>query len=247
VHSEITYAHPNIITAGSSGRISKLGEFLTDVKTINSSRGLLTVHGTYKGHKITGYTTGMGPSSVSITLPEAIEACDENDMIILRLGTSGGLQEFLNVGDFVVTTGVERHESTSDKIMGDRYVAIATPEVANALFRTANRTKLPSQKVYAGMNITTDELYLFNKYLHSLPHHRAHTVSMEASVHFALRDKYNHDDGRDIKAGELLVVSDNIVKKAEHIDATEFDSKKKQLEEILLQTGLETIAAMRSN
>jgi len=132
-HLSINSAFPNVLSAGSPGRIRKIAGYLdTEYESIESERGLVTIHGRYKDIPITAFSTGMGPASVSITLPEVIEACDDDNMKIIRLGTSGALQKNLNIGDFVATTWVERAETTCDKIMYPGYNAVSDFEVRKA-------------------------------------------------------------------------------------------------------------------
>lgn len=136
-HLGISYANPFVLSGGSPGRIKKMAEYIDNPEIIESERGLATVHGSYKGLPITAFSTGMGPASVSITLPEVIEACDNPDMTIIRLGTSGGLQKHLKIGDFVATTECERAESTCDKIMGKGYRAFPNMAVTQTILVSA--------------------------------------------------------------------------------------------------------------
>ena len=254
-HLGIGYAHPNMITAGSAERVEKIAQYLENPVVIESKRKLVTVHGGYKGIPVTAITTGMGPASVSCTLPEAIEACDSDRMTIIRLGTSGGLQEYLRIGYFVVTTDVDAAESTSAKIMGHGYLAEASPDVVSELARTAGEQKLPFQNVYAGRTRTTDELYCDNmdlraRYLKDKSEGKKPwdliAVSMEASAHFAIRDRYNLDQNRDIRAGELLTVSDIVVfAEGQRADMTEFLAHQADIERAHLLAGLEALVALK--
>lgn len=245
-HLEIGYAHPYVLTAGSPGRIKRIAPYLDNHIIIESDRGLVTVHGYYKGLPITAFSTGMGPASVSITLPEIIEACDDDNMIILRLGTAGGLQQYLNIGDFVITTRVQRAESTSSKIMGRGYKAIASPEVVSALENVTNNLKADFQQVYTGSARVTDDIY-WDAAAHRTKKTSVLAVSMEASVIFALRDWYNQNDGRNIQAGELLVISDNVVAETPHIDGNDFLRRQKQIEEASIKAGLETLVRINKH
>ena len=252
-HLEIRHAHPNVITAGSPGRIRRMAQYLDNAEVIESDRGLVTVHGEYRGMPVTAVSTGMGSASVSITLPEVIEACDADKMNIIRLGTSGG---FLNnqqgiplkVGDLVVTTDVQRAESTSDKSMGPDYKASASSNVVHALYAAAGTHRLVIQGVYKGVNRTTDDIYFDAKKSQELAR-AGHvfdtlTVSMEASVHFALRDAYNRDQNRQIQAGELLVVSD-VISAEGHLDMTEFLRNKEHIERAHVLAGLDALLQLR--
>jgi uridine phosphorylase len=244
-HLQLEKAHPNVLTGGSPDRIFEVGEYLDWFDEPICNRGLVTINGEYKGMPVTAFSTGMGPSSVSITLPEVIEACEENNMNIIRIGTSGGLQKYLNIGDFAITTKVDRDESTSDKIMGKDYVARSSPKIRNMLKHVVNEEKKDFQKAYVGVTRVTDDIYfdaLASKYK---DHGKTLAVSMEFSVICALRDRYNKDDHRKIQAGNLLVISDNIVTDHNAMDMTEFKRKQKVIEEVHIRSGLETLLRLR--
>lgn len=251
-HLGITYAHPNVLCGGSPGRIRDIAEYLKNPEVIESRRGLVTVHGTYDGIPITAFSTGMAPGSVSITMPEVIEAYDGRDMAFLRLGTAGGLHPKTNVGDFVITTNVDRRESTSDKIMGPLYTARASPEAVSILTAVANELKQPIQQVHVGPSMVTDELYFFNQWLQNryagneelrqaeIPDVLA--VSMEFSVICALRDRYNMDFDKNIKTGNLLAISDVPLSTEDRVDQTGFEGLMELVENVQIRTGLETLA-----
>jgi uridine phosphorylase len=214
---------------------------------VESERGLVTVHGKYKGVPITAFSTGMGPASVSITLPEVIEACDEDDMLVLRLGTTGGLQKELNIGDFVATTWVQRAENTSDKIMGEGYHAESDADVRKVLLAAAERNRHGYQQVFEGPTRVTNDIYFDQGTAHEAAHgSEVLAVSMEFSVYCALRDWYNQNDGRKIKAGNLLTVSDSVVAEAEPNDMTEFKRRQTEIEDAHIKAGLDAIVMLRN-
>jgi uridine phosphorylase len=244
-HLEISKSNKNVLTAGSPGRIKKIITFLDNPEIIESERGLVTVHGSYKNQDITTFSTGMGPASVSITLPEIIEACDEDDMLILRLGTAGGMQKHFNIGDFVITTDVERAESTSDKIMGKDYIAKANSQIVSLLEKISNIYKKNFQSVYVGRTRVTDDIYFDVKNNKKDNYGDVLAVSMESSVIFALRDRYNKDDNRNIFAGELLTISDNVFGHSEIVDASLFLKQQKDIEKAHIKIGLESIVNFR--
>jgi len=243
-HMEIAKANPYVLSGGSPGRIRQMAPFLDNVETVECERGEVTIHGTYKGLPVTAFSTGMGPASVSINLPEIIEACDDPSMVILRLGTSGALQKHLNIGDYVITTEVDRHENTCEKIMGKGYRAVSDPDVREALQASVEETKLDSQKIYQGRTMVGNELYFHDKEVRVADNGDILAISMEFSVYCALRDRYNRDFGQNIKVGNLLVVSDNLVRDTDPVDLTEFKERKPQIEEAHIKAGLETLLKM---
>ena len=119
------------------------------------------------------------------------------------------------------------------------------PEVREALIAAANSQKEPFQKVYVGRTKVTDDIYFDALKSKSKDHGDVLAVSMEFSVYCALRDRYNQNYGQNIKVGNLLVISDNIVREPEgQIDMTEFQRKKELIENSHIKAGLETLLSL---
>ena len=226
----------------------------------------VTVNGSYKGVPITAFSTGMGSASASITLPEVIEACDDPNMTILRIGTCGAFQNYMNIGDFVVTETVDIAEGTSAKIMGEGYKASADIEVMGKILNAVAQYGENFQSTHVGTSRVTDDIYFdgaHSKYVltgipqkgvpeipaEELQEFRAKYenilgVSMEFSVYCALRDKYNADFEKNIQVGNLLVVSDLVVEKENSTGREDFETNKPLIEEAHIKVGLETLVGL---
>lgn len=137
LHLEIEKANPYVLTAGSPGRIRRVAPFLEGSEIVESDRGHVTIHGMYKSMPVTAFSTGIGTPSVSATLPEIIEACDDDSMCILRIGTAGALQPELKKGDLCITTDTEIKESTSKTIMGPNYRGAASMNMVDNAYTAA--------------------------------------------------------------------------------------------------------------
>jgi DeoD family purine-nucleoside phosphorylase len=98
--------------------------FLDGVVQRNGERGLLGYTGTYKGTPVSVQATGMGCPSASIVFEELVQLGVKR---LLRIGTCGGLQPDLALGDLIVAlsaspadgtvltyTGGEPHAPTAD-------------------------------------------------------------------------------------------------------------------------------------
>ena len=253
-HLGISHAHPYVLSGGSAGRIERLAEYLDKVdELILSDRKHVTVHGEYKNVPITAFSTGMGPASVGITLPEVIEACDSDQMVIIRLGTSGAAQRGINIGNLVISTVINSYEGTSKEIMDDpHYVAVACPDVVETLEEEARVALKKLYKsgmmfgegVHVGPTKVVQELYWHAKKMTKPCPEGSLAVSMEFSVYCALRDRYNKDFGKKIKAGNLLVVSDNPLEEQKQADMTQFEQRKAAIENAQVKAGLETLVRM---
>jgi uridine phosphorylase len=103
-----------IITVGDPNRVYRVSELFDDVEFEMNKREFITHVGTYKGKKITVMSTGMGTDNIEIFLTEldALANIDlktrepksrKKKLKIIRIGTSGALQEDIPVGAHLVS------------------------------------------------------------------------------------------------------------------------------------------------
>lgn len=74
--------------------------FLKDAVLVNEVRGMLAYTGTWKGHRVTIHSTGMGMPSLSIYVNELIR--DYGAQTLIRIGSAGALQQHVKVRDVVL-------------------------------------------------------------------------------------------------------------------------------------------------
>src|ERR671928_1155152 len=73
--------------------------YLDDVRQANGERGMLGFTGTWEGRPVSVQATGMGCPSAAIVIEELVQlGCKK----LLRVGTCGGLQPDMELGDLVV-------------------------------------------------------------------------------------------------------------------------------------------------
>lgn len=108
---------PDIILVGDPGRADEIAEnHFETVEVRREHRGLVTVTGTARtnGHRLSVVTSGMGTPSLEIVLNEiyALSSIDfqtkqrkssPKQLHVIRLGTSGALQERTPLGALIVT------------------------------------------------------------------------------------------------------------------------------------------------
>ncbi len=99
-----------IILVGDPGRVELVASFFDNVECRVSNREFNTVTGSYKGRRLSVMSTGIGIGNIDISITE-LDALANIDfetrtvkeefkqLTFLRLGTSGGLQEDILVGD----------------------------------------------------------------------------------------------------------------------------------------------------
>lgn len=104
----------NIIVVGDPGRVHRISKHFDDIEFEMNKREFITHTGTYKGKRITVLSTGMGVDNIEIVMME-LDALfnidlkkktpfdDKKSFNIIRIGTSGAIQEDLKVGSQVIS------------------------------------------------------------------------------------------------------------------------------------------------
>lgn len=113
IHLRPDQIRDNIIFVGDPGRVDMVAKLFDSIDYEVSSREFHTIGGTYKGKPIMVISHGIGPDNIEIVMTE-IDAMvnvdlesrkvkkDRRQLNIVRIGTSGSLQENLHIGDFVI-------------------------------------------------------------------------------------------------------------------------------------------------
>lgn len=103
----------DIIFVGDQNRVEKITQFFDSIEFSTQKREFKTQTGLYKGKRITVMSTGIGPDNIDITMNE-LDALVNIDLKtrepketltalnIVRIGTSGSLQEDIPVDSFVM-------------------------------------------------------------------------------------------------------------------------------------------------
>jgi uridine phosphorylase len=103
-----------IITVGDPNRVYRVSEFFDEIEFEMNKREFITQTGTYKDKRITVMSTGIGTDNVEICLTEldALFNVDlktrepkvrKKKLKIIRIGTSGALQEDIPLGSHLIS------------------------------------------------------------------------------------------------------------------------------------------------
>ncbi|MFI3319457.1 MAG: nucleoside phosphorylase [Rikenellaceae bacterium] len=102
-----------VILVGDPGRVSLIASYFESRECEVGNREFVSVTGSYKGRRMTVLSTGIGIGNIDITVTE-LDALANIDfatrqlkpefkqLTIVRLGTSGALQEDIKVGDMIL-------------------------------------------------------------------------------------------------------------------------------------------------
>ncbi len=104
----------DIIVVGDPGRVETISNYFDTIEHKVANREIHTHTGTLNGKRLTVMSTGMGPDNIDIVLNEldALVNIDleqrtvkeeHTSLNIIRLGTSGALQEHLPVDSFIIS------------------------------------------------------------------------------------------------------------------------------------------------
>src|SRR5688500_12393458 len=103
-----------VITVGDPGRVYAISQFFDSIEFEMNRREFITQVGRYKGKKLTVISTGIGTDNIEIFFTE-IDALVNIDLKtrepksrkrklkIIRIGTSGALQEDIPVGSYLLS------------------------------------------------------------------------------------------------------------------------------------------------
>ena len=141
------------ILPGDPGRVAKIASFLNNAKPLAISREYTSYLGELEGEKVLVISTGMGGPSTAICVEELHLIGIEN---IIRVGTSGGMQLYVNSGDLVVAQAAIRQEGTSKEYVPVEFPAVANIDLVNALRNSAHKL---GYKYHTGVVQCKDSFY----------------------------------------------------------------------------------------
>lgn len=113
IHLRPDQLRDNIIFVGDPGRVTMIASFFDSVDYDVQSREFHAVGGIYKGKPLLAISHGIGPDNIEIVMTELDALAnvdfdtrtvrpDHRTLNIVRVGTSGSLQEDLHIGDYVI-------------------------------------------------------------------------------------------------------------------------------------------------
>ena len=123
-----------VLLPGDPGRVPMIAQLFQDAKEVTRTLEFCAYTGTLHGEKVSAVSTGMGGPSTAITVEELAQL---GAQVLIRVGTSGTMQKFMDATDLVVAWGAVRDEHTSQQFLPLAYPAVADPDVTLALSSAA--------------------------------------------------------------------------------------------------------------
>lgn len=165
--------------------------FLTDVECFNEVRGMLGFTGYYKGKRVSVMGSGMGIPSAMIYYNELFDFYDVKT--IIRVGTAGGLQDFLKVKDVVVATAASTNSTVVRGKFGE--IQFAPTPSFDLVVKTKEKAEELGINAYFGNIFSNDDFYMqWNpQEFENLVKYGTLAVEMEAAGLFMTAKRHKKD------------------------------------------------------
>jgi purine-nucleoside phosphorylase len=175
--------------------------FFDDAVQRNAERGMLGYTGTFDGKPVSVQATGMGCPSAAIVVEELVQLGVKR---LLRVGTCGGLQPDMSLGDLIVAVSAVPSDRTVEKLVArEPHVPTADFSLVHGAVHAAKEL---GRRVRVGPVVSSDLFYNPDEGQYQRWSERGIlAVEMEAAVIFTLGAL------RKVQAGCLLTVSDVVV------------------------------------
>jgi 5'-methylthioadenosine phosphorylase/purine-nucleoside phosphorylase len=171
--------------------------FLEGAEQKNAERGMLGYTGTYRGRPVSVQSTGMGCPSAAIVFEELVQLGVRR---MLRVGTCGGLQPDMQLGDLVIALTAVPADATARQLVKEPHCPTADWDLVHGAVHAAKELGKP---VRVGAIVSSDLFYNPDDGQYERWSSRGVLgVEMESAVLFTLGAL------RRVKTGCLLTVSD---------------------------------------
>jgi uridine phosphorylase len=187
---------------GDPDRVDRIAGHCDGSETIAQNREYKVVNATTDGRDVTICSTGIGSPSAAIAVEELASVGCET---FLRVGTCGGLQPGIDVGDVIVATAAAKDEGTTKRYESATVPAVASEPVVRALVDAADRVAGDSTAVHRGPVATDDAFYAETESAVADWHAAGlQAVEMEAAAIFTLARR------KGLQAGAICTVDGNL-------------------------------------
>jgi DeoD family purine-nucleoside phosphorylase len=175
--------------------------FFDDSIQVNAERGMLGYTGTFHGKRVSVQASGMGCPSAAIVIEELVQLGVKK---ILRVGTCGGLQPGMTMGELIVAVSATPADHTATHLVGgEPHAPTADWELVHG---AVHHAKELGKKVRVGGIVSSDVFYNPDGDQYQRWSDRGILgVEMEAATLFTLGAL------KKIQTGCLLTVSDVVV------------------------------------
>jgi uridine phosphorylase len=143
-----------VLLPGDPGRVARIAGYWDEARPVGDHRGFVSYAGRYKGVGISAVSTGIGGPSTAIVVEELLGLGAHT---FIRVGTTGAIVDYVDVGDLVINIASARMEGTSKAYVMPEYPAVASLDVTLALVFAAENLGV---KYHVGIGASTDSFYV---------------------------------------------------------------------------------------
>ncbi len=143
-----------VLLPGDPERVDVISSLWDKRREIAYHREFKTHTGRYRGVDISTTSTGIGAPSAVIAVEELARIGADT---FIRVGSTGAIQEDIEIGDLVISSGAVRLEGTSKQYVRVEYPSIANYEVLLALIEAAEDL---GYRYHVGITASTDSFYV---------------------------------------------------------------------------------------
>lgn len=160
----------NVLMPGDPLRAKYIAEnFLEDAKLVNTVRNMLAYTGTYKGKKVTVFSSGMGMPSMGIYSYELYKFYDVEN--IIRIGSCGSYKPDLKLFDIVLAESTFSEGNFALTLNNDNcHIVNSSSDLNDIIANTANDINV---NICSGNTVCTDcfDVYMtdVNQFLSRVP------------------------------------------------------------------------------
>ena len=146
---------PAVLCPGDPRRAQHVATtLLTDARLVNQERGLLGFTGTFEGRPLSVQSTGMGCPGALIVFEELVQ---HGARRLVRIGTCGGIQPGMGLGDLVVALAATPIDATTLSLTkGEPHAPTATWSLVRDAVARAEAAGLTT---HVGPIVTSDLFY----------------------------------------------------------------------------------------
>ena len=189
-----------VLVPGDPGRVDRIADHCDDSTVVAENREYRVVNATYDGVDLTICSTGIGAPSAAIAVEELVAVGAER---FIRVGTCGGLQADLAIGDMIVATASAKDEGTTKRYESETIPAAADHETVGALVDAA---AAEGAVIHTGAMVTDDAYYAETEtHVSRWSEAGLLAVEMEAAAIFTLARRHGK------AAGAICTVDGNLV------------------------------------
>lgn len=143
-----------VLLPGDPSRVPLIASFWDRSRLVAEHRSFVTYSGIYKGVELASTSTGIGGPSTAIVIEELLRVGADT---FIRVGTTGALQEYIKLGDLVISVAAVRFDGTSKIYVDPEYPAVASYDVVLALIEASESLGI---RYHVGITASSDSFYV---------------------------------------------------------------------------------------